>query len=40
MADHAELSKFVDKMNARSKVIKKDRKGAKGTGHEITKQKV
>ena len=40
VADHAELSKFTDKMNERSKVIKKDRKTAKGTSHEITKAKV
>ena len=40
VADHAELSKLENKLNSRSKAIKKDSKTARGTSHEITKAKV
>ena len=41
VADHAELSKMQSKINDRSKTIKKGgKKDAKGTSHEITKEKV
>ncbi len=41
VADHKELSKFQSKINDKSKTIKKGaRSDAKGTSHEITKEKV